>query len=125
MKDDFTPATHICTFHRKIKTPMKKSPKVSYLGGVFIQQVKIFFPPSAENPQMKVFYEQQNLRMSKFVYTLNPQPKFFRRSAPLFRGGFLFRRCFEMSKFLLFRGGVLFHWGFLFRDGRYKIIGKF
>ena len=70
---------------------------------------------------MKVFYEQQNLRMSKFVYTLNPQPKFFRRSAPLFRGGFLFRRCFEMSKFLLFRGGFLFHWGFLFRDGRYTI----
>ena len=97
---------------------MKKSPKVSYLGGGFIKQVKIFFPPSAENPQMKLFYEAQKLRIPKSVYNSNPQLKFFGRFAPIFRGGFLFNRYFEMPKFLLFRGGFLFHWGFLFCDGR-------
>ena len=63
---------------------------------------------------MKVFYEQQNLRMSKFVYTLNPQPKFFRRSAPLFRGGFYFAGVLKCQNFSYLGGGFYFTGGFYF-----------
>ena len=53
---------------------------------------------------MKVFYESQNLRLSKFV-------------ALLFRGGGLFNKYFELPTFIFLEG---LSGGFLFCDGRLK-----
>ena len=96
------------------KNPHEKKSKILlFRGGGFIQQVETFFPPSAENPQMKVFYEEQNLRMCKFVYSSNPQPKFFRRFAPLFRGGgFYFAGVLKCQNFSYLGGGFYFTGGF-------------